>query len=49
MSKFTNINLFLEYDNTINHSNNDMILKVYAVNYNILRIMNGMAGLAFSN
>ena len=49
MSKFTNINLFLEYDNTVNHSNNDMILKVYAINYNILRIMGGMGGLAFSN
>ena len=49
MSKFTNINLFLEYDNTVNHSNNDMILKVYCVNYNILRISNGMGGLAFSN
>ena len=49
MSKFTNVNLFLEYDNTINHSQNDMVLKVYAINYNILRIMNGMGGLAFSN
>ena len=49
MSKFTNINLFLEYDNTVNHSNNDMILKVYAINYNILRIMGGMGGLTFSN
>ena len=48
MSKFTNISLFLEY-NTINHSANDMILKVYAVNYNILRISSGMGGLAFSN
>jgi len=48
MSKFTNINLFLEYNN-INRSNNDMILKVYAVNYNILRISGGMGGLAFSN
>lgn len=48
MSKFTNISLFLDY-NTINHSNNDMILKIYALNYNILRIMNGMGGLSFSN
>ena len=49
MSKFTNVNLFLEYDSSVNHSNNDMILKVYAINYNILRIINGMGGLAFSN
>ena len=35
--------------NKINHSQNDMILKVYAVNYNILRIASGMGGLAFSN
>jgi hypothetical protein len=47
MSKFTNINLFLEYN--INHSDNDMILKIYAVNYNVLRIMSGMGGLLFSN
>jgi hypothetical protein len=48
MSKFTNIRLYIEY-NTINHSNNDMILKIYGINYNVLRIMNGMGGLAFSN
>ena len=49
MSKFTSVNLYLEYNETINHSNNDMIVKVYAINYNILRIMSGMGGLAFSN
>lgn len=48
MSKFANINLHLEY-NTINHSTTDMNLKVYAINYNVLRIMNGMAGVIFSN
>ena len=48
MSKFTNIKLFLDYS-TINHSTNDMILKIYAVNYNVLRIMSGMGGLVFSN
>jgi len=25
------------------------VLKVYAVNYNVLRIMSGMGGLAYSN
>ena len=48
MSKFSSIVLYLDYT-SINHSQNDMILKTYGVNYNILRIMSGMAGLAFSN
>jgi len=48
MSKFTNITLYLDYY-SINHSQNDMILKVFCINYNIFRIMSGMAGLAFSN
>ena len=48
MSKFTNINLFLDYSG-INNNSNDMVLKVYAINYNILRIMSGMGGLTFSN
>jgi hypothetical protein len=48
MSKFTNINLYLNYSG-INKSNKDMVLKVYAVNYNVLRIMSGMGGLTFSN
>lgn len=48
MSKFTNINLYLDYSG-INHSTNDMVLKVYAINYNVLRIMSGMGGLTFSN
>ena len=48
MSKITSANLYLGY-NDINHSLNNMILKVFAVNYNILRIINGMAGLVFSN
>lgn len=47
-SKFTNINLYLDYNNIL-HNENDMILKVFAINYNILRIISGMAGLAFSN
>ena len=48
MSKITNSNLYLDYFNT-NHSQNDMILKVFCVNYNIFRIMSGMGGLSFSN
>jgi hypothetical protein len=48
MSKFTSINLYLDYS-TINRTGYNLILKVYAVNYNILRIMSGMGGLSFSN
>jgi hypothetical protein len=48
MSKISNSVLYLDYFN-INHSQNDMILKVFCVNYNILRIVSGMGGLSFSN
>jgi hypothetical protein len=48
MSKISKSILYLDY-NGINHGQNDMILKAYGVNYNIFRIMSGMAGLAFSN
>jgi len=48
MSKFTNITLYLDYLKT-NTGGNNMILKVFGVNYNILRIMSGMGGLTFSN
>ena len=48
LSKITNTNLYLNYFN-IDHSQNDMILKVYGVNYNIFKIMSGMGGLSFSN
>jgi len=48
LSKFASTNLYLKY-NTINHSENNLILKVFGVNYNIFRIISGMGGLAFSN
>jgi hypothetical protein len=48
MSKISKSILYLDY-NGINHGQNDMILKAYGVNYNVFRIMSGMAGLAFSN
>ena len=48
MSKITNANLYLDYYD-INHSNQDMILKIYGLNYNVFRIMSGMGGLMFSN
>jgi hypothetical protein len=34
---------------TIDDLNNEYDVRVYATNYNILRIMSGMAGLAYSN
>ena len=45
---------FSRIDNTILSFNNlanslDGIIKVFAVNYNVLRIMSGMGGLAYSN
>ena len=33
----------------LNGSNNKMEITIYAVNYNVLRIMSGMGGLAYSN
>ena len=47
-SKITSSVLYLDYTG-INNSQNSMILKVFGVNYNVFRIMSGMAGLAFSN
>jgi hypothetical protein len=35
--------------NSILYAGSECIVKVYAVNYNILRIMNGLGGLAYSN
>lgn len=48
MSKITNLNLFLDYGQ-VNTTGENLILKVFAINYNILRIMSGMGGLSFSN
>lgn len=48
MSKITTLTLNLGYGD-IDHSGNNMVLKVFGVNYNILRIMSGMAGLSWSN
>ena len=45
MSRIDNATLVLDGD-SLSSSNN---LKVFAVNYNVLRIMSGMGGLAYSN
>lgn len=48
MSKIDDIKLKIEYDGTIN-SSNTVNLRVYMTNYNVLRIIHGLGGLAFSN
>ena len=45
MSMTDKVTLKLTYDSAVTNS----IIKIFAVNYNVLRIMSGMAGLAFSN
>ena len=44
MSRIDNATFFMNLA-----SNDDVKLRVYAVNYNVLRIMAGMGGLAYSN
>tara|TARA_B100000123_G_scaffold167060_1_gene123780 strand:+ start:1916 stop:3349 length:1434 start_codon:yes stop_codon:yes gene_type:complete len=44
-SRLDNAELILNYKNGIN----DLTTKVYALNYNILNIVNGMGGLGYSN
>ena len=52
-SRIDNAVLQLTYDVTIqtalNTGNGTLNLNIYAVNYNVLRIMSGMGGLAYSN
>ena len=48
MSKIDDIKIQIEYDGTIN-STNTVDLRVYMTNYNVLRIIHGLGGLAFSN
>ena len=40
---------FSRIDNAILISENSASLNIYAINYNVLRIMSGMGGLAYSN
>ena len=43
------LNLTFENDITNGYNSSDYTLFVYAVNYNVLRILSGMGGLAYSN
>jgi hypothetical protein len=51
MSRIDNATLVLKYTDSENEydNNKDYMVSVYAVNYNVLRIMSGMGGLAYSN
>ncbi len=48
MSRIDNATLQLNITSNASSGTNP-IVKVYAVNYNVLRIMSGMGGLAYSN
>ena len=49
-SRIDNAVLQLTYDNTsVTQGTRSLNLNIYAVNYNVLRIMSGMGGLAYSN
>ena len=47
MSRIDTATLSLNYENDVNTSTDN--LSVYAVNYNVLRILSGMGGIAYSN
>ena len=48
-SRIDNAQLSLEFNASVHTKNNDREMRVFAVNYNVLRIMSGMGGLAYSN
>ena len=47
-SRIDNAKINIDYTGSTTNANIDMI-RAYAVNYNILRIKNGMGGIAFGN
>lgn len=53
MSRLSKVSLFIDFDKSLFISPQDpqrvLNLRVYAVNYNILRFLGGMAGLAYSS
>ena len=48
-SRIDNAQLNLEFNSAAHTKTNDREMRVFAVNYNVLRIMSGMGGLAYSN
>jgi len=49
LSRIDNTTLLLTVSNNTIGGNNSATVRVYATNYNVLRIMSGMGGLAYSN
>ena len=49
MSRIDTAILDLEYEDTANVGENSHQICIYAVNYNVLRILSGMGGIAYSN
>jgi hypothetical protein len=49
MSRIDTATLSLDLDSSLTGTNISSTLNVYAVNYNVLRILSGMGGLAYSN
>ena len=49
MSRIDTATLSLTFDSGMTASSANSSLNVYAVNYNVLRILSGMGGLAYSN
>ena len=49
LSRIDNTTLLLTVSNNTVGGNNSATVRVYATNYNVLRIMSGMGGLAYSN
>ena len=47
MSRIDTATLSLTYESDVNTSVDN--LSVYAINYNVLRILSGMGGIAYSN
>jgi hypothetical protein len=48
-SRIDNATLLLTLTNNTVNTFNTAQVRIYAVNYNVLRIMSGMGGLAYSN
>jgi len=47
MSRIDNATLSLSLNSLVTNGSN--VISIYAINYNVLRIMSGMGGLAYSN
>ena len=48
-SRIDNANLNIDFDPSYNTSNGNASILIFLTNYNVLRIMSGMGGLAYSN